>query len=112
MTFPDEVITLEALEALLEYSCSLPTGTTIGKRWRRSTKFGQSLAAARFTEWMIGTYVEHLDDTKVGIVWTWGQANRIEPIAAHETDERIPTWQNKDGRSRRFATGYSSTIPT
>ena len=29
------VLTRSELEELLEYSCSLPTGTTIGKKWRR-----------------------------------------------------------------------------
>ena len=37
----DEVISVAALKELPEYSCSMPTGTTIGKRWRRNIHWHQ-----------------------------------------------------------------------
>lgn len=60
------VITRKKLAELPEYSTSVPTGTTIGKRWRRDVD-GQ---------WMIGEYVRLPDDsafllTHVGIKWSW-----------------------------------------
>ena len=36
-------LTTPQFEALLEYSSSLPTGTTIGKRWRRREPYYQQL---------------------------------------------------------------------
>jgi len=51
-------------DALPEYSCSLPTGTTIGKRWKRGEPYGQP------TRWLLGEYVEHADPGKVGIRWS------------------------------------------
>lgn len=56
------VITSCELDRLLEYSTSLPTGTTIGKRWKRLTAGG---------EWVIGEYVEHPNPETVGIRWAW-----------------------------------------
>jgi hypothetical protein len=47
------------LRDLLEYSHSLPTGTTIGKRWRRRVVGG----------WVLGTYVPHPNPDLVGIRW-------------------------------------------
>lgn len=50
------------MEALREYSASLPTGKTIGKRWRcRSTEATSG--------WVMGEYVEHSDPALVGIRW-------------------------------------------
>ena len=62
----EEVIDLKELENLLEYSTTLPTGTTIGKRWRRALR-----PRADVTEWWIGAYVEHPDPKLVGIEWAW-----------------------------------------
>lgn len=47
------------LNALLEYSTSVPTGTTIGKRWKRKTDSG----------WLIGEYIPDQDPKRVGIKW-------------------------------------------
>lgn len=52
-------ITGAALDALSEYSTSLPTGTTIGKRWKQRRPDG----------WLIGEYVPHQDPGTVGIKW-------------------------------------------
>lgn len=49
--------------ALPEYSASVPTGTTIGKRWRRLNG-AHDMAYKRAggkCEWMIGAYEEHPD---------------------------------------------------
>jgi hypothetical protein len=53
------VLPLSELETLLEYSKTLPTGTTIGKRWKRRTAHG----------WTIGQYQAHPDPDQVTIAW-------------------------------------------
>ena len=83
----DEVIALADLMALPEYSCTIPTGTTIGKRWRRATIWGRRadkpLEKYPDTEWWIGTYVEDPEPHMVGIVWEWA-------VAELETPHRTP----------------------
>lgn len=75
----DEIISLQDLMALPEYSCSVPTGTTIGKRWRRATKYH----GPTVTEWMIGKYIENPDPKLIGIEWTWAVS---KPGIPHRTD--------------------------
>lgn len=61
------VISRAELRALPEYSCSVPTGQTVGKRWRRNMHFGSTIEP----EWMIGEYIDHANPAKIGIRWTW-----------------------------------------
>ena len=80
-TMPVEVISRKDLETLLEYSCSLPTGTTIGKRWRRDTHFNTPRKPDQTIEpeWQIGEYYElppgqdkdARGNDLVGIHWYW-----------------------------------------
>jgi hypothetical protein len=65
-------LTRAELEALGEYSCSLPTLTTIGKRWARNeTAFNQMWGRPPEPErWVMGEYVDIGDPDKVGIRWT------------------------------------------
>lgn len=53
------VLTCEQLMALPEYSTSVPTGQTIGKRWRRWTSGG----------WIVGEYQLDPDPKFVQIKW-------------------------------------------
>lgn len=65
----EEVIGREDLRALLEYSRSIPTGKTIGKRWRCSVQ-GEKPHKWMFwwkpsrknQEWLIRTYIQDPDD--------------------------------------------------
>lgn len=50
------------LDSMPEYSMSLPTGTTIGKVWRRRQHGAPS-------EWIVGMYVPHRNPKTVGIIW-------------------------------------------
>jgi hypothetical protein len=50
--------------ALPDYSCSLPTGTTIGKRWKRRRDYHDVDRG-----WVMGEYIEDPDPKLVGIVW-------------------------------------------
>lgn len=78
-------MTRAELEQLAEYSCSIPTGTSLGKRWRCN----RDAYRARVTiglhpfdgtpvlqplwppDWWLGEYVPHPegDPQKVGIQW-------------------------------------------
>ncbi len=80
---PVERLTQPELDALLEYSLSLPTGTTIGKRWKRRIP-----ARGPLQGWAIGKYVTSDQPNEVGIEWsrveiaesvTAGHAPRGEP---------------------------------
>lgn len=54
--------------ALPDYSCTLPTGTTIGKRWRRREPY--EIGPEIENVWYMGEYVECDDPGKVGIEWS------------------------------------------
>ena len=62
-TLPILYLPKNQLKQLPEYSRSLPTGTTIGKRWKRNN--------GTHTEptWVIGEYKDHKDKKLVGIKW-------------------------------------------
>ncbi len=79
----EETITLEALADLPEYSCSIPTGTSIGVRWRAATQY-----MGERTEWRIGTYVPCRSPGMVGIEWVWAVS---EPGVPWETDRNLST---------------------
>lgn len=77
MSTPEIVISRDELERLPEYSTSIPTGTTIGKRWRRNCNgvgidgIGNWVEPEGPPEWMIGEYVPDPRDGYVGIKWAW-----------------------------------------
>lgn len=49
---PPLVLSRADFEALPNYSCSVPTGTTIGKRWRRGVPYREPVV------WFLGEYYE------------------------------------------------------
>lgn len=55
----------EDFDALPNYSCSLPTGTTIGKRWKRRKDYYDESKG-----WLLGEYIPSDQDGCVGIRWT------------------------------------------
>lgn len=57
-------LTLAEFDALLDYSSSIPTGTTIGKRWKRRKVYHDESRG-----WVVGEFVEHPDPDVVGIKW-------------------------------------------
>lgn len=62
VTDDEAVMTLDYFDALLEYSSSLPTGTYIGKRWKRFVGWGTD-------RWLMGEYAEDDDPKRVRIIW-------------------------------------------
>lgn len=73
------MISRSELAQLPEYSCSVPTGTTLGKRWRRNLNAYRPDRVGVPAEWVIGEYVAHPDPTLVGIRWTWAVAELGAP---------------------------------
>jgi len=51
---------------LPDYSCSLPGGTIIGKRWKRSKEYVLNPSG-----WLMGEYIAdpHGRDSHIGIIW-------------------------------------------
>lgn len=78
---PQEVVTLTRREFadLGEYSCSLPTGTRIGKRWKRDANAYRppvrtSVLGVEFVipwpeDWILGEYIENPNPEMVGVLW-------------------------------------------
>ena len=65
-------LTRRELEKLPEYSCSLPTGTTIGKRWKRNVNPECRGAAGMAIDrgvWWLGEYAPDTDPDRVRIIW-------------------------------------------
>lgn len=64
----DEIfLTQQEFDDLLNYSCSYPTGTTIGKRWKSCEHYRRQKDPN--VTWFMGEYVEHPKPKTVGIVW-------------------------------------------
>ncbi len=51
---------------LSEYSCTIPTGKTIGKQWKRREPYG---APPERAQWIRGEYVDIGEEGMVGIEW-------------------------------------------
>ena len=62
------MLTRREFDALPEYSCSLPTGTTVGKRWKRRCPY--RIQTDPPNEWYLGEYVESYLPGQIGIEWT------------------------------------------
>ncbi len=75
----ETVLTELDLDDLPEYSSSLPTGTTAGKRWKRRTRGG---------DWLVGEYVKRAD--QIGIDWAWA-------VAAPGSPHRAPDRKRAEG---------------
>lgn len=76
----ETIITPTELADLLEYSCSIPSGAIIGKRWRRNLNAYRKDRIGVPAEWMIGEFVDIGSDKEVGIVWSWAVEAPGQPI--------------------------------
>ena len=50
---------LDVFNELADYSCTLPTGTFVGKRWKR----------LQDDQWWMGEYVDDPNPERIGILW-------------------------------------------
>jgi len=57
-------LTKSEFEKLPDYSCSLPTGATIGKQWKRRNDYYDESKG-----WTRGTYSRRIDAETVAITW-------------------------------------------
>lgn len=66
-----------------EYSCSIPSLTTIGKRWVRNDA-AYTIAPPEPERWALGEYIEHPDPAKreklVRIRWTLIDVVDLPPV--------------------------------
>lgn len=65
-------LTQSQLDGLPEYSCSIPTGTTIGKRWKRDVNaYPRGYGPHPPPYWIVCEYAEHPTDpeNKVAIIY-------------------------------------------
>ena len=62
----EEIISLEDLKALPEYSVTIPTGVTIGKRWRCATKPDRKHKDD--SEWLIKTYADDPHNDNMALI--------------------------------------------
>lgn len=76
-------MTLAAFDELDDYSCTLPSGTFIAKRWKR----GQPYEKPR--TWWMGEYAEDADPKLVKIIW-----REIFVRGLRATDENIEKIRN------------------
>ena len=54
--FPRMAITYQAMKALPEYSCTVPTGVSVGKMWRRHDGSFDPRCRKEDQMWLIGRY--------------------------------------------------------
>lgn len=61
-------LTRKEFDELPEYSCSIPTGTTIGKKWKMSNHYMSGYVHGKTEEmWWLREYVDIGDPKNVGI---------------------------------------------
>lgn len=91
LTEKTATIPVENFEQLDDYSCTIPSGTVVGKFWRRHQPYSGRGA------WWLGQYVDDPDPEKIGIVWRelfvaidWG-AGRVESFRA--TDDQLDAYR-------------------
>ena len=60
----DVVLTQAEFDALPDYSCSIPSGTTIGKQWKRRRNYHDESSG-----WLRGEYAESTRPGRVLINW-------------------------------------------
>ena len=85
-------MTAGELRELLEYSCSLPTGTKIGKTWKRNNAAYGRRPPGTPPDWWMGEYVEDPDPELVGIVW-----RKIIVMEPYRAPNRFVGWLARVG---------------
>lgn len=83
------VLSVKEFQNLGEYSASLPTGTTIGKRWKCDDSKWKRPGPEPM--WWMGEYIDHADPEKVGIKW------RKIVHKCRDEDCDLPTWDGTPG---------------
>ncbi len=114
-------MTQSELDALSEYSCSLPTGTTIGKSWKRNVNAYTGRADS--PDWWMGYYTESDLPGQVGIEWrrvvlppvesVWWSRSKIVFRGVLESVLSVPRWfRQRCGRLLNGRQGRSRAMPS
>ena len=109
-------VTQETFDGLSEYSCSIPTGTTHGKRWKRDNHAYPNDGVRRDPKWFMGEYYElprddpdlrdRAGNKQIGIHWTAlvvGEAPK-ESEGPVEVIATMPVHRVWDASSSRWVT--------
>lgn len=84
---PTLQLTQREFDDLPEYSCTFPTGQTIGKRWKRDRNFGNRSKTVG-PVWDVAEYVEHEDPKLVGIRWYEPEILQTKGVSRGINDNR------------------------
>lgn len=76
-SLPTLELTQKEFDNLYEYSCSIPTGTKIGTRWKRKKNYHDASKG-----WVVGEYYDIGSKTQIGI--RWYEVRVIEPNSVEE----------------------------
>ncbi len=97
-----EYLTQKEFDDLLEYSTSIPTGTTLGKKWKRhifsfksnGKEYNAGYIPANVElvsdAWWMGEYITDPDPKRVGIRWS-----TIVIAGALEIDKNIKRFEER-----------------
>lgn len=91
------VMSFKTFESLSDYSCTIPSGTIIGKRWRRREPYGGP------GEWWMGEYAETNppDPNRVNIIWRAIHVYHTTPDAPRRcTDSVLNSFRTVEALSR------------
>ena len=82
---PETVITRSEFFDLPDYSCSIPTGVVIGKRWRRRVHYQYTEENAHKVEWFLCEYIPDPRNSSYALVQiSWPVDENHELIRGRE----------------------------
>jgi len=100
----DTLLTQKEFDDLLEYSTSIPTGTTIGKRWKRRIIVFKTINDKIFNAgylppnttfieeyYLIGEYIPSEKEGQIGIQW-----KKSVVVGNLEIDKQIYQFKNRN----------------
>lgn len=61
------IMSMATFLKLADYSCTIPDGVYIGKRWRRREPYVDQRDGSNV--WFMGEYAEHADPKRAAIIW-------------------------------------------
>ncbi len=79
------------LESMGEYSCSLPTATTLFKTWKRDRNAFR-VGAPNEPSWVVGRFVADTPERKDSVAILWMEVDLLHGPKPQRYDE--PDWDN------------------
>ena len=79
--YPVIVLTRKAFDDLYEYSTSLPTGTTVGKQWKRHIyELGSGGRMKLTNKWLMGEYFDDGTPGMIAIRWSRIEIDKLDLV--------------------------------